>query len=54
MTYGRNSATPVPNVTLFSLCAGEGESARDDWSGPRGDGVGMTRIGGVRVLRSVP
>ena len=48
MVYGRASAIPGLNVTLFGLVAGEGEGGGADWDGPRGAEVGLTGIGGSR------
>ena len=39
---------------LFGLGVGEGECAGADWAGQRGDGVGMTGLGGVGALRAGP
>ena len=39
---------------LSGLFAEEGEGAGTDWAGPRGAGVGLTRLGGVGVLRAGP
>ena len=54
MAYSRASAIPGTNVTLFGLGEGEGEGPGSNWAGPRGAEVGMTGIGGVRVLRARP
>ena len=54
MAQGRASDILGPNVTLFSLGAGEGEGARDDRAGPRGARVSLTGIGGVGAARAGP
>ena len=46
------SAIPGPNATLFGLGAGEGKGSGANWDCLRGDGVGLTRPGGVGALRS--
>ena len=54
MAYRRESDTPGLNATLLGLGAGKGESARADWDRPRGAVVGLTGLGGVRLLRAGP
>ena len=54
MAYSRASAIPEPNTALFSLGAGEGEGARENWAELRESKVGLTGLGGVGVLRAGP